>query len=237
MCVLNHTYFYTREAYCPSAVQMSDCCFISKKRKMKRTVIVCASALLVCSGLTSSARAATIDANDEWGITLDSGQSITCIAHYVWSSVEFTNLPEQIWGKYPEYENGGRWEDIGWQAALSPDNKIAYMYGPQSTNTTEYNDLGWFAYILSYQWDDVVADPNYPVYIDTALYNGPFGSAPIDYWGWRGTPGDPDGWQYRDEPYYKDELGYKEGFFSNPAPEPMTICLLGLGAAFLRKRR
>jgi len=202
---------------------------------MKKSVITCALVSLVCFGLASSAQAAIVDGNNMWGITLDAGQSITCIAYYVWDSVEFTDVPLQV--DYPGYDNGGLWTDIGWQAELSPDNKIAYMHGLQSTNNTGTNNLGWFAYILSYQWDDAIQDSNYPVYIDTVLYNGPLGSEPIDYWGYRGTPGDSQSWEYQDEPYAIDEPWYEEGFFNNPAPEPMTICLLGLGAAFLRKRR
>lgn len=203
---------------------------------MKKSVTTYTLVLLMCFGLASSARAEIVDGNDAWDIRLNSGQSITCIAHYVWSSVEFSDVPIQIIG-LPGYEAGEPWGDIGWQAALSSDNKIAYMYGPQITNTTVYDNLKWFAYTLFYQWDDAVEDPDWPVYVDTALYDGPIGSAPTDYWGWRGTPGIPSSWQYQDEPYYKDEPGYTEDFFDNPAPEPMTICLLGLGTAFLRKRR
>jgi len=202
---------------------------------MKKSVMTCSLVLFVCLGLASTAQATTVTGSDMWGITLDSNQSITCIAHYVWGGIEFTAVPEQTTGY--DYDAGGDWGVIGWQVGLSPDNKIAYMYGPRSTNNTGNNDVGWFSYNLFYQWDTDAPgfDPDYPLYVDTALFDGPFGSEPTDYWGWRGTPGgDPNG---RDEPYYKDEPEYEEGFYDNPAPEPMTICLLGLGAAFLRKRR
>jgi hypothetical protein len=204
---------------------------------MKKSVMTCALVLLVCLWLTSGARAAIVSGSDKWGITLDANESITAIAHFVWGGVEFTALPLQITGL--GYDAGGIWGDIGWQAELAPDNKIAYMYGPQSTNITESNDVGWFSYELSYQWDDAAVgfDSNYPVYIDTAIYDGPFGSEPTNYWGWRGTPGITNSWEYRDVPYYIDDPEYEEGFYDNPAPEPMTICLLGLGTAFLRKKR
>ena len=204
---------------------------------MKKSVMTCALVLLVCLWLTSGARAAIVSGSDQWGITLDANESITAIAHFVWGGVEFTVVPEQKTGL--GYDAGGIWGDIGWQVELSPDNKIAYMHGPRSTNITESNDVGWFSYELSYQWDDAAVgfDPNYPVYIDTALYDGPYGSEPTNYWGWRGIPGITNSWEYRDVPYYKDDPEYEEGFYDNPTPEPMTICLLGLGAVFLRKRR
>lgn len=190
----------------------------------------------MCFGLASSARAEVVYGDNIWGLTLDAGDSITCVAYYVWGSVEFNDVPEQI--DYTGYDNGGLWTDTGWQAELSPDNKIAYIYGPQATNDTGINNLGWFASVLSYQWDDAVEDSNYPVYMDTALYNGPLDSEPIYLWGHKGTPGIWDSWVYRDDPYAVDEPWYEEGFFSNPAPEPMTITLLALGAAaLLRKRR
>ena len=201
---------------------------------MNKSAMTCASLLLVCLWLTSGARAAIVSGTDQWGITLDANESITCIAHFVWGSVEFTALPVQTY-IVGEYDAGGWWDDIGWQVELSPDNKIAYMYGPRSTNDTVNDDVGWFSYNLFYQWDDAIADPLYPVYIDTALYDGPFGSEPTKCWGWRGIPGDLDSWEYREVPYYTDDPEYKEGFYDNPAPEPMTICLLGLGAALLRK--
>jgi hypothetical protein len=192
--------------------------------------------LLICLWLASSARAVIQYGQDAWDVRLDSDQSITCVAHFVWGGVKFSDVPIQLdWSDYI----GGDWGDIGWQAMLSADSNIAYIYGPQITNTTGDDNVKWFAYNLSYLWDDEDPDfdPDWPVYIDTAIYNGPYGSAPIDYWGWRGTPGIQESWEYRDEPYVKDQPWYTEDFFDNPAPEPMTICLLGLGALFLRKTR
>jgi hypothetical protein len=200
---------------------------------VKKSLITYIFVLLVYLWLALPAWAVIQYGQDAWDIRLDSGQSITCIAHFVWGSVEFNDVPIQLnWSEYI----GGDWEDIGWEAMLSADSNIAYICGPQITNTTGIDDANWFAYNLSYKWDDAIEDPSWPVYIDTAIYNGPYGSAPIDYWGWRGTPGIPESWQYRDEPYAKDQPWYTEEFFDNPAPEPMTICLLGLGAVFLRKR-
>jgi hypothetical protein len=172
-----------------------------------------------------------VDANDEWYITLDAGQSITCVAHYVWGSVEFTEPPEWTDTTYFDYLGEG------WQTAISGDYKVVYLHGPEITNTTDIDDLEWFSYNLFYKWDNAIADPCYPVYVDTALYNGPPGSAAIDYWGWKGIPGNPSSWVYRDEPYYKDVPGYEDGFFSNPVPEPLTFGILGLGTLFLRRRR
>jgi hypothetical protein len=211
---------------------------------MKRLVVI---SLFICSGLALPAWATPQFGYDDWGSTLDSDQTITAIAYFVWSSVEFNDVPVQVaMGVYTdpiyggEYQHGGLWADIGWTAAMSPDKKIAYVAGPPSTNTTEHDDYGWFAYTLSYNWntDDPNFDPSWPVYIDGAIYNGPFGSEPIDTWGWRGTPGVPESWSYSDTPYAIDyNPDYTEDFFNNPAPEPATICILGLGALFLRKKR
>jgi hypothetical protein len=204
---------------------------------VKKSIINYIFVLLVCLWLAVPAWAVIQYGQDAWDVRLDSDQSITCIAHFVWGSVEFNDLPIQRLD-LPGYV-GGNWLDIGWKSELTPDCNIAYICGPQITNTTGDDNVKWFAYNLSYLWDDEDPnfDPDWPVYIDTAIYDGPFGSAPIEYWGWRGTPGIPESWQYRDEPYAKDQPWYTEEFFDNPAPEPMTICLLGLGAAFLRKRR
>jgi len=198
---------------------------------MKKSVMTCALVLLVCLWLTSGARATTVSGLDNWGLSLDQNHpSLTGIAYFVWSSVEFTAAP--AWTDTYDFDH----ETAGWSTALSLDNKIAYIYGPRITNDTN-NVVNLFSYELSYQWDDAIEDPLYPVYIDVAIYDGPFGSESYDYWGWRGTPGITNSWHSREEPYYKDDPEYEEGFYDNPSPEPMTICLLGLGAAFLRKKR
>ena len=214
--------------------RLHNCRLFSRKRMMKKSVMTCALVLLVCLGLTSVAQATLVTGSDEWRITLGLGEPLTAIAHYVWGGVVFTAEPNQT----STYTAGGDWDLIGWQAELSPDNKIAYMYGPTITGGP---DPYLFSYELFYQWDTDAAgfDSNYPVYIDTAVYDGSFGSPPTNYWGYRFTPGDPDpnSREYQEEPYYKDDPGYVEGFYDNPAPEPMTICLLGLGTALLRKKR
>lgn len=197
---------------------------------MKKSVITCALVFLVCLGLASSVQAEIVDANEEWGIKLDSGQSLTCIAHYIPDvvtipeSLIFTSEPEPTF-RY----TGGNWD--GWQMVLSADNKMVYLYGPRNTNDTGNDNVKWFSYNLFFSWDDEDPnlDPDYPVYIDTAVFNGGFGCDSFAEEFWKGKPGGwPDNWVGPADPYY-------QGGYTNPAPEPMTICLLGLGAAFLRK--
>jgi hypothetical protein len=199
---------------------------------MKKSVITYATALFVYLGLVSSAKATIVTGSQEWYKYLDAGESVTCIAFYGLGSVEFTYPPEWLVNEYtPPYN-----QDItGWVTALSVDNKIAYLYGPRATNSSA-DPCPWFAYELFYQWDDNAPgfDPNYPVYQDMALFDGPFGSEATFAVGWRGTPGVASSWEYKDNnpysgPYQTDEP------YTNPAPEPMTICLLGLGVLFCRK--
>lgn len=191
--------------------------------------------LLVCLGLVSSVRATSVNAFEQWGTKLDSGESITCIAHYIPDtpdvpvSLVFQKAPEPT-STYPF----GDW--TGWQTAISPGQKMVYLYGPRQTNMTDFNDVRWFSYNLFFNWDgeDPDLDPDYPVYLDTALFDGGFGVSTDSAWFWKGEPGGwPDGWvmeEYPHNPNYVED-------YTNPAPEPMTICLLGLGALFLRKRR
>jgi hypothetical protein len=147
-------------------------------------------------------------------------------------SVEFTQPPEWLVNVYtPPYNH----DIAGWEMALSDDHKIAYLYGPRATNSSGH-PREWFAYKLFYQWDNEAPDfdPCYPVYQDMAIFNGLFGSLSTFAVGFRGTPGDNSSWEYKDNnPYagpYQTEYPY-----TNPAPEPMTICLLGFGALFCRK--
>jgi hypothetical protein len=189
--------------------------------------------IIVCLSLSSAADAVVVDANEEWGIKLDDGQSLTCIAHYipdvegVPQSLVFETVPE-ITFTY----TAGDWTD--WIIAISVDQKALYLYGPANTNNTGYNDVGWFSYKLFFQWDDEDKDldTDFPVYIDTALYSGGIGSEPFDDFFWKGSPGGtwPDDWEKSEEPY--DDSGYY-----NPIPEPAMIFLLGIGTLFLRKRR
>ncbi|UCF43345.1 MAG: PEP-CTERM sorting domain-containing protein [Planctomycetota bacterium] len=221
---------------------------------MKSLLFSCVLGALVCLALASVASATLVSGSDKWGISLGNGESYTAIAHYALDSVGFTRMPQQT----ADYQEGGWWNNIGWKTILydaegtvvevddegwvvepGATAKWAYMYGPQITNTIGEDVANWFIYSLYYEWDDEAEgfDPDWPVYIDTAVFDGLLGAAPTDYWGWRGTPGDPGSWEYRDEPYYKDDPAYEEGFFDNKTPEPATVCLLGLGGFFLMRRR
>ena len=202
---------------------------------MNKSAMTCASLLLVCLWLTSAAQATIVDADEEWGTKLDSGESITCIAHYI---PDVPDVPDSlIFQQAPEPTSTysfGDWD--GWETAISADQKMVYLYGPRQTNPTDFNNVEWFSYNLFFQWDDADPnlDPDYPVYLDTALFDGGLGSDATDAWFWKGEPGGwPDGWVREEYPHNPD---YEEDY-TNPTPEPMTICLLGLGAALLRKKR
>lgn len=200
----------------------------------KRKTLVALILLLVCLWLTSSAQAALVTGLQNWYKNLDTGESITCIAFYGLGSVKFTQAPEWVDNEYtPPYNH----DITNWQMGLSADQKIAYIYGPLATNSSGY-PREWFAYKLFYRWDTDAEgfDPDWPVYQDMAIYDGPLGSEPTFAVGWRGIPGEPESWEYKDDdphsgPYQTDEP------YTNPIPEPMTICLLGLGIVLLRKKR
>jgi len=211
---------------------------------MKKSVMICVLVVSVCTALNSPANA-TIDTGwQEWGFTLKDGQSFTCLAYYALEEVESLSVDIQFTAPSPEwtetytgYLQLGLDRDSWWTTALSPDSKVAYIYGDRVTNTTG-DDLELFSFELHYQWDDSAAgfDSNYPVYQDTVLWDGFQDWGDLDpevKWGKRGTPGNESPGDWEDSP---DWLPY-DGPYSNPVPEPMTICLLGLGAGFLRKRR
>ena len=199
---------------------------------MKKLLAVCFTGMFVCFVVAAGAQATIIETGDDnWWIGLETDQSFTCVAHYVWGGVEFTQTPE-ITDIYYQPDIIGNF----WQTEISEDNTVVYLSGPQVTNTLSYF-TAVVSYQLYYQWDIELVDPAYPVYVDTAIYDGPLGSDPIAYWGWRGIPGDPDSWEYRDIPYVQDEEWYEEGYFANPAPELTTLSLFGFGLLFLRKRR
>src|SRR4030042_1844451 len=117
---------------------------------MKKSIITCASVLLVYFGLASSARAVPVTGSQEWYKFLYPDESITCIAFYGLGSVEFTQSPEWLFYDYTPPFNQ---YIAGWETELSADHKIAYLYGPRATNSTDYI-REWFAYELFYQWDD-----------------------------------------------------------------------------------
>ena len=186
--------------------------------------------LLVCLGLTLSAQAAIVDANDEWGMVLQAGESFTCLAHFipdipnVSSSLIFAQPPE--WTDTYWFD----WEAAGWDVALADGNKTAYLFGPEITNSGP-NPLDIFSYKLYYQWDDegLDFDPNYPIYLDWVAFNGPTIIGDNSY---RRTAAGV--WEKYDVTWREQ---YGGSPYENPVPEPMTICLLGFGTAFLRKRR
>ncbi len=186
---------------------------------------------LVCFGLVSSAQATTVDANEGWEMALQPSESITCIAHFipdvpnVPASLIFLQAPDWIQQFVPEAHS--------WETALADEGRTAYLFGPAITNDAS-DPLDIFEYRLYYQWDDEDPDfdPNYPVYLDVVVFDDQEIIRDFAYRGIPDGPYDPVNPTTWKEQYYPESDPY-----DNPVPEPMTICLLGLGVAFLRKSR
>jgi len=187
---------------------------------MKRSVTTYILVLLVCFGLTSSAGATTVDANQEWVMGIDSNISITCVSYFI---PDVPNVPDSlIFAQLPEWTNTVPFDynSAGWDTLLIDGDKTAYLFGPELTNSGP-GFLNLFSYKLYYQWDDEdVVD--YPVYLDVVVFDNDEVVYDSSRWG---EPGSYEGGEdLLDGPY-------------NPIPEPMTICLLGFGTALLRKKR
>jgi len=190
---------------------------------MKKVFVLFTAA--VCLYLTSAAHATLVDASNNWEINQISGISqLSCIVHNIpdiASSLVFTEDPVFVSGD-PSYPG----DFSQWQIELSSDKKTVYLLGPV---TSDYR----FKYTLSYQWDDAVANSDYPVYIDTAIFCGDEGTLSLKEWGWKGNPS-LNNWVYQDHSYKGGEP-YTSPY--DPLPEPITILVLGLGAVLLGKNK
>jgi len=178
------------------------------------------------------AQAVIVDANDTAWLSLDAGQAVTCIALYV---PDVVGIPETLVFSQPPVfiSDAGFFGDFtDWQTAISPDQKMVWLYGPRSANEFGVNDVPWFKYQVFWQWDntDPDLDPTYPVYVDMAFFDGPFGSPSWEELSWKGLPGGwPDNWV--------GPTSSMGGPYTNPAPEPATVFLLGTGLLLVLRTR
>lgn len=190
---------------------------------MKKPVETCVMVLLMCLVLVSSVCVATVEVSQEWKMTMDPVTAITCVAYFI---PDVPNVPDSlIFSLPPSWTNWVPFDYIseGWDTALTDGGKTAYIFGPQIINLGPgYLDI--FSYLLYYQWEeeDVI---DYPVYLDIVVFNGD----DVVYDSFRyGTPGSGTPFQWEEDNV--------DGPYENPVPEPMTVCILTIGAAFLRKR-
>lgn len=160
---------------------------------------------------------------------LQPGETFTAIAHFipdvpdVMDSLIFPQAPDWV----DLYVPGA----LNWVTALADAGETAYLYGPAITNDGP-NSISVFSYTLYCQWDDEDPnyDPDYPVYLDVVVFNG---QEIVRDFALRGVPSGP--WDPVNPTTWREQYGGDP--YENPIPEPVMICLLGFGSAFLRKRR
>ena len=177
--------------------------------------------LLVCFGPPLSVSAVIVDVNQNLLLLLEPDITITCISYFI---PDTPNVPDSlIFTQPPQWTNSVPFDHIteGWDTAMTDANKTVYLFGPPITNN-EPDPAYIFSYKLFFQLEEEeVVD--YPVYLDIVVFNGDDIIYDSSRWG---TPGSPYQWS-------EDLL---DGPYENPVPEPMTVCILGLGTVLLIKR-